>query len=409
MATLGASINHYVTASVKSSMDVFASIFHVLDTFSEDIGTRRIAYSTGSGGNGMNYSNTADAAGNNAWACFYFYRADTPFFALFQAATSSLSDHPFGTIDGSRGTLLGSSSYVSNGGVGAQFAAVPFRLGRDIDVWAGTRQSNGTDNKNFPCPWVTKSNPDLVVFPRANTGDSNGTSLGGPGSENKSHFTCLVSQNQLTGSDLMWHIVFDSNTFMFIKNFGSSSASFRYSGMYYGKYVEGVGFNSKMRYFLLNHVSSSDGPMFVPFSSGVFYGVPAGTSTFDGGLAHPSPQSGCFSVCLDAPTFINSTRFSPARLFSSQSNYPVFDEFPWAVGAYDEAAKVFGFAGSVSFMRVAWGIETHTVFSQSFRAAFGNNQTDSLKTTVPWPSGSQFLPGTNLHRTGTQIIFQSTY
>lgn len=411
MATLIASVNHYVTASSKASVDVFASIFELLDLYGDQIGVRRIAYNTGSypQSKGMGYSHDLDETSNNAWACFYFYRADNPFFAVLQFATSSTPSFPFGDdLQGSQGVLGGNDPYARLGGVGIQFAAVPFRLGRDVDVWAGSRRSDGNDKKNFPCPWSTQSN-DLVVFPRANNGLLHGFPPSGISPLTKSAYTMLVSQRDLATSSVMWHIIADSNNFVFVKTFGSSSSSYAYSGLYFGQYSEAVGFNSKLKYVLFNHVTSSGDPPFSPLSSGTWYGDRQGTSSLDGGLAHPACQSGCFAVCLDYPTFITSSRFSPARLFATTSKAPLYDEFPWAVGAYDPEGQVFGFAGSVEFMRVMWGVPTHTFFSSSFRAAFGNSISASVKLTIPWPSGSGVLPGTNLNRTGTLSIFDSTY
>jgi hypothetical protein len=206
----------------------------------------------------------------------------------------------------------------------------------------------------------------------------------------------------------MWHIIADDNTFMFLKNFGTSTLS--YSGMYFGKYEEAAGFNSKMRYLLINHLSGvSDNPVFSHLASGTFYGERQGTSSLDGGIAHPLCTSGCFGVCLDIPPFISSSKFTPAPLFASASSAPIYEEFPWAVGAYDPDAQVFGFAGSVRFMRLLWGIQTHTVFTTSSRAVFGNNSTVGVKLTVPWGTDSYFIPGTNLHRTGTQFLFETSY
>lgn len=418
MATLLNSINHFVTGSVKAAADVFTSIFFMLDEYGQEIGVRRVAYNTGSypQGKGMGYSFSLNSSSNNAWACFYWSRASTPFFMLMQYATSSTNSFPFGDdLTHAQGILRGNTSSVSQGGVGIQFAAVPFSLGRNVDIWEGSRASNGDDRKNFPCPWSTGTN-DLVVFPRANNGLVEGRHDGqiieswasGLSPLSKSAYSCLISQNDIASRSLMWHLLADADTFMFLKNFGTSTLS--YNAMYFGKYEEAVGYNSKMKYVMINHLTGVvDDPPFSPLSSGTFYGDRQSTSSFDGGIAYPSCFSGCFAACLDIPSFISSSRFTPARLFASASNYPLYDEFPWGVGAYDPEGQVFGFGGSIRFMRMLWGVNTHTVFSESMRAAFGNGVTGSIKFTVPWMTGSLFTPGTHLHRTGTQIIFETTY
>jgi hypothetical protein len=436
MATLIQSINHFMTGSIKGSAEVFASIFYLLDEYGPNVGIRRVAYNTGSYpfGAGMYYGNTEKSSSNNAWACFYWSTAENPFFMLIQYATSSTDSYPFGNIrDGAQGVLKGNDPSVSQGGVGIQFAAVPYSLTRlgEIDIWNGSRFTNGKDRKNFPCPWNTASN-DVVIFPRSNNevpgrdsgqlspvlpgrnqrwaaGGIKDVTYGDP-AVTRSMYSCIVSQNDLTSRSLMWHVMADGDSFMFLKNFGSSSSSFSYSGMYFGPYEEAVGFNSKMRYVMINHQTSAfNDPPFSPLSSGSYYGERTGTGSFDGGVAFPSCISGCFAAALEIPTFISDSKFTPARLFSGSADAPIYDEFPWGLAAYDPEGQVFGFCGSIRFMRALWGVSTHTVFSQSMRAAFGNSVTGSVKMTVPWHTGSRYLPGANLHLTGTQVMFTTTY
>lgn len=432
MATLIQSINHFMTGSIKASAEVFASIFFLLDEYGPSVGIRRVAYNTGSYpfGAGMYYGNTEASSSNNAWACFYWSTAENPFFMLLQYATASVDSFPFGNLkDGAQGTLMGNAPSAARGGVGIQFAALPYSLTRlgEIDIWNGSRFSNGKDRKNAPCPWNTASN-DVVIFPRSNNEvpgrDRNGLVYSAPGfnqrwaagadvqAVTRSQYSCIVAQKDIESSSqqLLWHIMADGDAFMFIKNFGTASSTFNYSGMYFGPYEEAVGFNSKMRYVMINHLSGPVGdPPFSPLSSGSYYGDRMGTSSFDGGVAFPTCISGCFAAALEIPTFISDSKFTPARLFQSAANYPIYDEFPWGLAAYDPEGQAFGFCGSIRFMRALWGVNTHTVFSESLRCAFGNSVTGSVKFTVPWLTGSLFTPGTRLNVTGTQLTFTTTY
>lgn len=414
MTALIGSINHFVTASAHASSDVFITIYNLLNTYGNQIGVRRIAFSTGTNGQGMDFPGSINEAGNNAWACFFFENADAPFFALLQFATSSGATFPFGNeSEGAQGTLQGNSSYVSQGGVGLQIAGLPFAIGRDMDIWAGSRVNVGSDKKNSPCPWITSSG-DVVVFPRANNDVRNGFSVGGSNPLSRSMYTCLVSQNEISTSSIMWHTLADANTLMFLKTYGSSSSSYAYSGMYFGPYIESVGFNSDIRYVMINHLSGvSSDPPFHLLASGAYYGSPEGTSSLDGGIAHPKAESGSFSVALDIPTFISASRFQQSNLFASATLYPIFDEYPIAVSAYDPAAKVYGLMGFTRFVRMTCGLPTHTILSESFRAVFGNSAlTSSVKLTVPWPTAppdfAQY-PGESLSLTGTQVFFDATY
>lgn len=434
MATLIQSINHFMTGSVKGAAEVFASIYFLLDTYGPNVGIRRVAYNTGSypQGAGMYYGNSDTSSSNNAWACFYWSTAESPFFMLMQYATSSTNSFPFGnTFVGAQGVLKGNDASVSQGGVGIQFAAIPYSLRRleELDIWNGSRFSNGRDRKNFPCPWNTASN-DLVVFPRSNNEvpgrDMNGINYHLPGVNQRwsaggskvpalgdqaitrSNYSCLVSQNDLATRPLMWHIMADGDSFAFLKNYGTSP--FSYTATYFGPYEEAVGFNSKMRLVMLNHLTNSvDDPPFSPLSSGSYYGDRSGTASLDGGVAFPSCVSGCYAAALEIPTFISDSKFSPARLFASLPDAPIYDEFPWGLAAFDPEGQAFGFCGSIRFMRALWGVNTHTVFPNALRAAFGNSVTGSVKMTFPWLTGSQFIPGTNLHTTGTQLMFTTTY
>lgn len=423
------SINHYAPASVSASADVFTSIYKLLNEYGSNAGIYRIAYNVGSRPEvpvkiGFNYTQHDNKPGNNAWACFQFTNANNPFYLLIQVATGSVTEqYPFGTmIDHASGTLMSNCSYVSYGGVGMQIATSPRYLDRNVDYWIGSHENDGNDVKSYPCTWLTGTG-DLVVFPRSNnTKFEYDEGTGGISHHSKSNYTCVVSQNELNNSSLLWHVLADENTFAFVKTYeyNPSSPSHSYSSLLYGEYSENTGFASKLQYYMTNHLSSSvSDPSNLLLSKGYVYGHRMGSSSLDGGIAYPTCRSGSFNVGLDLPVFISESKFQPCSIFSANTDAPIYDEFPWAIAAYDLEARKFGYAGSSKFVRALWGNDTHTVFRTKVsddlggqydaRAVFGNSQTNSVKMTFPWPDGAYNLPGTHITLSGTQVLFSNTY
>ena len=123
------------------------------------------------------------------------------------------------------------------------------------------------------------------------------------------------------------------------------------------------------------------------------YGDISGGSTREGAMVSSDsagPITGAYS--LDRlQTIIGSTTQQPnpqsATQFDETNLCPYFNDVP-----------LYGWPGTVDFIREAYNVATHEVNAALTRASFGNASTNSVKVTAPW--GSMSPPGTGVARAG---------
>lgn len=379
MPPVHGSIDHRFT-SRNVFNEAFVTLHNFLSVSCAPLGVERIACNTGSNpsGSGMSFWDSNQSASNNAWACFRFNSASSPFYALIQYTHS-----PFLGATGSN--ALGDASSAFPWGVAVQVA---FREDGGV-AWNGTTSSNGTDSKGTPV-WTSGSSR-LHVFPRSN--NPTGSHDANKNNMNMFFRASGYSQNDLFnlsegGTGAVAHWFADRDNFLFMADVGALG---NYSAVFFGRYIPRTDISASYPYMMASWFPSSADQN--PFRLSTIYGATGGgitTAQFQGGVVHPSSSFGVRTYSLTLHELFHQSRFHPNRSIVTASNR--YDEHrPMIV--MNEEPNHFGFVGTTpDFFKIGWGIPTGAMSSSGDWAAFNLSFAFGLnrvwntyaKIIVPW-------------------------
>lgn len=364
--------------------EVYTSLYKFLrSSQAQSSGIERVAYHTGTQGNGgEGYWNEAKTTGNNAWSCWRFLSASTPFYMLMQyGGQASVA---FGLSPGLPGSIDGGG----NAGVGFAFAM----RADGGNPWNGTLGISGTtgqDSKNSPV-WTSGSS-QLYVWPRSN-------SAGGSASTNRENTMGMPKAYSLGAYPSLnskLHFVCDEDHILVMGDDGGDSIL---SFMYFGKYIPRSGSTISYPYVCLKSSAEGSSPPFTLTTYGPFTGS---TSINDGGIAHPLlPQSGTRTVQISTYDDFFSINYNPNFTFAGTSaSKPPYDEWPIFLSAA-EGPYCNGYVGHIDWIRFVYGVEPMSTSTDGNRIFLGGATTNNAaRISLPWTGSYMF--GTNTSRSGS--------
>ena len=364
-------------------MDMYVSLTRFLtSSYAQSCGIERIAYNTGSAGTGENFVGEQLTVGNNAWSCYRFLSASTPFYMFLQATGLSNANN-FGTAPGNPGMVDGSSA-VS--GVGVAFAM----HSDGGNPWNGSVARSGSDFKRSPV-WVTGSDGGVFVWPRTNSpGGFNSpnreNTIGIPGSQ------ALVQTNPAFGCRL-WAVC-DEDHILFGSDYDSTG---QVRPLFFGKYTPRPDLPEEIKlkfpYVCLRSGQSLD----ASFPTAQAYGFTTSgflNVSYDGGVAHPySILSGTRSVTIAAFSTFSTTTYQPSLLTTNSGSSATFDEFPLFIGLNESGMA--GYLGYIDWIRYIWGPMTGDRNIAGNRVYMGSVTALTNRISVPWSPNHEFWGGVN--------------
>ena len=370
--------------------EIYVSLCNFLSSSqAQSIGITRIAYNKGgaASGNGLDYPGSSNAVGNNAWSVWCWTSASLPFYMLLQFNSAS----GMNTAPGAPGAYVGTAgvgamfAYLGNGSTGSLVGALSGTSG----PWNGTTLNNGSDTKGSPVFQTgSQAAPSgtLYIFPRNNSG-------GGTNAALRNYLGNVTSADGGT-AQYRTHFVCDENNALFLTDWNNDSA---YTLSYFGKYTQRPGADPRSAYVQLIAASefTSDGlPRAVESTT---HGNTTYSAAGDGGIAYPwssSVISGSVGVVGAVLGEIFSTTFQPNLSTKTLS----YDMIPLEL-MYNES-PTYGYAGSINFFKLVYGVATHDTNATLTSASFGaGTLTTYHKVVIPWDGIT--VPGAGASRTGS--------
>jgi hypothetical protein len=375
--------------------EAFVNLYNFFSSTCAPIGVTLVANNSGSNGTGFGYWDTPTSASDNAWACFRFNSASSPFYALIQYTEGST----FGSAPGSPGLADGVNT---NWRIAVSFA---FCSGGNV-AWNGTTASNGRDTKGTPV-WTSASAP-LFVFPRSNnpTGSHNNSKENMMTFLRSTNYSKVDFFNMTTegGTGAVTHFFADENNVLLM---GDAGALGNYSVVYFGKYMPRSDITPDYPYVSLGWYTDSIDRN--PFTYNVDHGNTAGTNTstaFQGGIVHPSSSFGVRTTKALLNSLFMQSRYHPNKSIVTASNR--YDLHKPQLVIYEDPIH-YGYLGLINFFRMGWSIPTAAVSSSGDYAAFNIHLAFTMnrpwntyhKIIVPWTGSVQ--PYSLTSRLGVQF------
>jgi hypothetical protein len=391
MATHGVLDARFNLGTTANYGDLYSTIFNFLTgSQAQSLGIQRIAYNTGSAaaGTGIDYTDTVNKVGANAWSCWLFMSATIPFYMLLQGTYGVA----FGTAPGNPGTFFNltnnatvafATAFLGNGATGSN------------GPWNGTTNNNGVDNKGA-IVWKTGSTGNIIddmlhVFPRSNSGAGTYAAL-------KQSTVPIGWYDQTVLQRL--NFVCDENNILFVVDPNNVN---NYTCTYFGKYVPRSGSVAKPYVMLQSTIGNTNYNTLTDTTQ--VHGTAAGSQAVgEGGIAiYPTPTdktlsaiSGTAGVVASTINEAMTTVLQPNIMSGSQfwDEWPIFltfYELPWWAG----------YAGYVDWVRSVFNVTQGDTNGDLTRAFFAVNTAVASYRKISMPWDGITVPGTGLSRTGS--------